>query len=162
MARVGASEPLSPETPSASAAGWSLQQNIAFRMACVLSRMDQDLRDTVLRNVNLTFVHYRILQVLYERDGQLIGDLARILVLRQPGVSRIIDQMEERELAVRKPNPDDSRYIQVWLTSLGRSCYEEVWPQAQPIIESALTVITPEERSMLLDVLLRIDAHLRK
>lgn len=141
---------------------WSLQKNIAYRMACVSSRMDQDLRDTVLRNLDLTYVHFRVLQVLYESDGQMIGDIARTIVVRQPALSRVIDQMEERELVRREANPEDSRYIQVWLTWLGRSRYEEAWPSAHSIVERALTVVTTEERQLLLDILIRMDSHLQR
>ena len=140
----------------------SLQQNIAFRMGCIVSRMDRDLRNNVLRSMDLTYVHFRMLQVLYDKDGQVIGDLARTLVLTQPTVSRIIDQMEERKLATRSASPEDSRFIQVWLTKLGRSKYEEAWPDALPIIETALEAISSEERGILLEILLRIDVHLRR
>jgi len=151
-----------PQEDDLTEEAWDLRQNIAFRMNCVVSRLDQELRDAVLRKMNITFVHFRVLQVLYDRDGQTIGELASTLVLRQPALSRVVDQMEERELVVREPNPQNNRYIHVWLNPLGRECYERVWPASHKIIERALTVITPTERKLLLDILLRMDAHLQE
>ena len=162
QAQFGKARLVEGETNHLTEEDWDLRQNIAFRMSCVLSRLDQELRDAVLRNMNLTFVRFRVLQVLYDQDGQMIGELARLLVLRQPALSRVVDQMEERDLVVRRPKPENNRYIHVWLTAVGRETYEKVWPASHRIIEKALTVVTLAERKLLLDMLLRMDAHLQK
>lgn len=141
---------------------WSLQRNIAFQMASVIFRMDQDLRDSVLRGMDLTYAHFRVLQVLYERDGQQIGDIARAIVVRQPVLSRVIDQMETRDLARREADPQDNRIMRVFLTDFGRQQYMTAWPSAHPIIEKAFSVITPAERAVLADLLQRIDRNIER
>jgi len=141
---------------------WSLQTNIAFRMACVIFRMDQELRDGVLRDLDLTYAHFRVLQVLFEQDGQQIGDIARSIVMRQPALSRVIDQMQVRKLVRRKADKDDSRYTRVFLTAAGKRHYQEAWPAAHDIIQRALTVIDETERSTLCELLTRIDQHMQE
>lgn len=149
-------------TPLLSDEDWSLQQNIAFRMACVIFRMDQELRDSVLRKLDLTYAHFRVLQVLFEKDGQQIGDIARSIVMRQPALSRVIDQMEVRKLVQRKQDKDDSRYMRVYLTKTGKQHYEQAWPAAHQIMTRALEVVSNEERSQLCDVLIRMDNHMQE
>ncbi|OXR49165.1 MULTISPECIES: MarR family winged helix-turn-helix transcriptional regulator [unclassified Pusillimonas] len=149
-------------TPQLSDEDWSLQQNIAFRMACVIFRMDQELRDSVLRKLDLTYAHFRVLQVLFEKDGQQIGDIARSIVMRQPALSRVIDQMEVRKLVQRKQDKDDSRYMRVYLTKTGKQHYEQAWPAAHQIMTRALEVVSNEERSQLCDVLIRMDNHMQE
>ncbi|NLZ10004.1 MAG: MarR family transcriptional regulator, partial [Alcaligenaceae bacterium] len=107
------------ETPSLTAEDWSLKKNIAYRMACVIFRMDQELRDSVLRELDLTYAHFRVLQILFENDGQKIGDIARSIVMQQPALSRVIDQMETRKLVQRKQDKEDSRFMRVYLTKTG-------------------------------------------
>lgn len=141
---------------------WSLQKNIAFRMACIIFRMDQELRDSVLRNLDLTYAHFRVLQVLFEKDGQQIGDIARSIVMRQPVLSRVIDQMEVRKLVRRKQDKDDSRYMRVFLTPTGKRHYQQAWPAAHQIIEGGLEVVTHEERDLLCGLLTRIDTHMQR
>ena len=141
---------------------WSLQKNVAFRMDSITSRMNQELRDSVLRDLDLTHAHFRVLQVLFEIDGQQIGDIARSIVIRQPALSRIIDQMEARKLVRRKQDKDDSRYMRVYLTAAGKRKYEQAWPAGYQIIEDALEGISAEEREQLLELLKRIDLYMQK
>jgi len=140
---------------------WSLQSNIAFRMACVIFRMDQELRDGVLRDLDLTYAHFRVLQVLFEQDGQQIGDIARSIVMRQPALSRVIDQMQVRKLVRRKQDKHDSRYTRVFLTPEGKRQYQHAWPAAHGIIERALAVIDNKERTQLCTLLTRIDQSMQ-
>jgi DNA-binding MarR family transcriptional regulator len=140
---------------------WSLQRNIAFRMACVIFRMDQVLRDSVLRKLDLTYAHFRVLQVLFDNDGQQIGDIARSIVMRQPALSRVVDQMEARKLVQRRQDKDDSRYMRVYLTKTGKRHYEQAWPSAHEIMTYALEVVSEEERTVLCDLLTRMDNHMQ-
>lgn len=148
-------------TPALTDEDWSLQRNIAFRMACVIFRMDQVLRDSVLRKLDLTYAHFRVLQVLFDNDGQQIGDIARSIVMRQPALSRVVDQMEARKLVQRRQDKDDSRYMRVYLTKTGKRHYEQAWPSAHEIMTYALEVATEEERALLCDVLTRMDNHMQ-
>ncbi|HBT33823.1 MAG TPA: MarR family transcriptional regulator [Pusillimonas sp.] len=148
-------------TPALTDEDWSLQRNIAFRMACVIFRMDQVLRDSVLRKLDLTYAHFRVLQVLFDNDGQQIGDIARSIVMRQPALSRVVDQMEARKLVQRRQDKDDSRYMRVYLTKTGKRHYEQAWPSAHEIMTYALEVATEEERTLLCDVLTRMDNHMQ-
>jgi|GEM_PF-712613 len=141
---------------------WSLQTNIAFRMACIIFRMDQELRDGVLRELDLTYAHFRVLQVLFEQDGQQIGDIARSIVMRQPALSRVIDQMQVRKLVQRRQDRDDSRYTRVFLTAAGRHQYQQAWPAAHDIIQRALEGVERKERKQLCDLLTRIDLHMQE
>ena len=150
------------ETPSLTAEDWSLKKNIAYRMACVIFRMDQELRDSVLRELDLTYAHFRVLQILFENDGQKIGDIARSIVMQQPALSRVIDQMETRKLVQRKQDKDDSRFMRVYLTKTGKKSYEQAWPSAHDIMTRAMEVVSEQERTQLCDVLTRIDNHMQK
>jgi DNA-binding MarR family transcriptional regulator len=138
----------------------SLANNIAFQMACVISRMEQELRDSVLRGLDLSYSHFRALEVLFEMDGQQIGDLAKAVVVRQPVLSRVVDQMEERALVRRRPDSRDSRITRVWLTPTGRKAFRAALPGAQQIVERALSWISPEERKLLGGLLRRMNREL--
>lgn len=151
----------SQKTTALTAEDWSLQRNIAFKMANVIFRMDQELRDSVLRKLDLTYSHFRVLQVLFEEDGQQIGDIARSIVMRQPALSRVVDQMEARKLVQRKQDKEDSRYMRVYLTKMGKRHYEQAWPSAHEIMTYALEVATEAERTLLCDVLTRMDKHMQ-
>jgi len=127
----------------------ALEQNVAFQMASIIFRLDQDLRDTILRRLDLTYIHFRVLQYLYEKDGAKIGEIAAAIVVRQPVLSRVIDQMQERALVRRQPDPDDSRRTRVYLTDHGCDRYQLAWPPAHELIDKALKNFKPQEEKTL-------------
>ena len=134
------------ETPMPDA---GLEHNVAFQMASIIFRLDQILRDTILRQLDLTYIHFRVLQYLYEKDGQKSGEIATAIVVRQPVLSRVIDQMEERALVRRRPDPEDSRRMRVYLTDHGRARFREAWPPAHDLLETALKGFKASEHEAL-------------
>ncbi len=145
-------EPSMPES--------SLDTNVASQMASIIYRLDQILRDTILRKLDLTYIHFRVLQYLYEKDGRQIGEIAAAIVVRQPVLSRVIDQMEERALVRRSADPQDSRRMRVYLTDHGRSRYQEAWPPAHELLETALKGFKGREREALRRLLKKMAGNL--
>lgn len=137
----------------------STDQNVAFQMASIIFKLEQDLRNSTLRKLDITYIHFRVLQYLLEEDGKNIGDIARAIAVRPPVLSRVIDQMEERALAERRIDPDDNRLTRVYLTAVGRSKYAQAWPAAHRLIEYALEVLKPDERQALGKYLKKIGDH---
>ena len=135
-------------------------KNIAFQMASIIFRMEQDLRNFTLRKLDLTYIHFRVLQYLLEKDGRNITEIARATAVRPAVLSRVVSQMEERALAVRKGDPKDNRSTRVYLTDLGRAKYAQAWPDAHKIIQHALEVLEPEERAQLGVSLKKIAEHI--
>lgn len=131
----------------------ALERNIAFQMASIIFRLDQILRDTILRKLDLTYVHFRVLQCLYEKNGQTIGDIASKIVVRQPVLSRVVDQMQERTLVRRKPDAKDSRLMRVYLTPHGKARFQEAWPPAHELLEKTLSGFEAGEREIMTSLL---------
>lgn len=138
----------------------SRDNNVASQMASIIYRLDQTLRDTILRKLDLTYIHFRVLQYLYEEDGRQIGEIATTIAVRQPVLSRVIDQMEERALVRRSPDLHDSRRMRVYLTDHGRSRYEEAWPPAHDLLETALKGFKSRERDALRRLLKKMASNL--
>ena len=137
-----------------------VETNLAFQMASIIYKLDQTLRSTTLREHNMTYVHFRVLQYLWDEDGRSIGEIAKAIVVHQPVLSRVIDQMQERELVRRRADENDSRYMRVYLSETGRERYAQVWPAAKAMIDNALSVLNPDEREDLGRMLRTVAAHL--
>ena len=138
----------------------SVETNLAFQMANIIYKLDQTLRSTTLREHNMTYVHFRVLQYLWDEDGRSIGEIAKAIVVHQPVLSRVIDQMQERELVLRRADENDSRYMRVYLSETGRERYAQVWPAAKEMIDEALSVLNPKEREDLGRMLRNVATHL--
>ena len=85
----------------------------------------------LVRKAGLRVPEWRVLACLHDSDGAMITQLARIALVEQSRLTRIIIQMEERKLVIRQSDPRDGRRVRVFLTPEGRSLVSQLVPQAR-------------------------------
>ncbi|MEX3314150.1 MarR family winged helix-turn-helix transcriptional regulator [Sulfitobacter sp. PS-8MA] len=84
-----------------------------------------------VRKAGLRVPEWRVLACLADTDGAMITQLAKRALAEQSRLTRIIAQMEDRGLLVRRSDPADGRRVRVYLTDSGRALAAELVPQAQ-------------------------------
>jgi DNA-binding MarR family transcriptional regulator len=75
---------------------------------------------------DITVEQWEILVVLWERDGQCQHELATFCGKDRPSVTRILDNMEKRDLVRRVSSEKDRRNKQVFLTKKGRDLQDQL------------------------------------
>ncbi|HEX8038351.1 MAG TPA: MarR family transcriptional regulator [Chryseosolibacter sp.] len=83
--------------------------------------------------LNVTVDQWLVLKHLYEREGMKQNELAELLFKDNPTVTRIIDLLCEKEMAIRRQHPSDRRSFQVELTRKGRKKVEQMKPKIEKI-----------------------------
>ena len=97
---------------------------------------------------------WRVLACLYDRDGEMITRLARLSLIVQSRLTRIIMQMEQRGLVQRQSDPEDGRRVRVYLSEEGRATTNELVPLAR-IHEEGLLAQLPKAKAKALKPMLR-------
>lgn len=128
-------------------------QNVVYLMVSIIARLEQDLRNMSLRKLNLTYMHFRVLQFLISSDGAQINEIARSVAVRPPVLSRVLNQMEERDLVRRKTDDKDSRVTRVLMTENGFQQYMKAWPTAHKLVTQSLEALGDAEQKKLLSYL---------
>ena len=77
---------------------------------------------------------WRALSLLDASDGQRVGELARASRTTQPGMTRMIGQLEHEGLVLRSPDPEDSRATVVTITAAGRTALHAWRDELQQIL----------------------------
>jgi DNA-binding MarR family transcriptional regulator len=80
----------------------------------------------VLDAEGLLFEHWQIMAALSARPGLRMRDLAEAAVLPPASLTRHMDRLVERALAIRRIDPDDKRSIIAALSVLGQSLAERL------------------------------------
>lgn len=84
-----------------------------------------------VRQAGLRVPEWRVLACLFDRDGAMITQLARIALVEQSRLTRIIAQMDDRGLVSRRGDPQDRRRVRVFLTTKGQDLAADLVEKAR-------------------------------
>lgn len=68
-----------------------------------------------------TFAEWRVLASLYGSEGETVGMLSRIALMKQPTLSKLVQRLETDGLVARRAIRNDRRQTLVTLTAKGRT-----------------------------------------
>lgn len=114
-----------------------------------------------LREMKLTVPQWRVLAVLWAKDGRSLNELAVYTVIDQSTLSRTIDRMAAKALVERRTRADDQRFVEVWLTDAGRRAFKRVWPIARAQYAMAIEGLDGKELGAFIATLRKILANVR-
>src|SRR5271168_4779852 len=75
----------------------------------------------LLEKLNLTYPQYLVMVLLWERDGQTVGELGERLSLESNTLTPLLKRMETLSYIKRSRDPADERRVHVRLTESGRT-----------------------------------------
>lgn len=85
----------------------------------------------LLSDSGLTEQQWRVLRVLWERNGTEARDLAERAMMLRPSLTGVIDRLERDGLVERRSDGADGRKVRLWLTRKARRLYERLSPQLE-------------------------------
>jgi DNA-binding MarR family transcriptional regulator len=142
-----------------------------------VDRFDEVLQ-TVARSITQVRLHERLLRlsgVRLDRSGATllfklaargdalrVTDLAEILGVDTPTVTRKVQQLERDGMVVRQSDPDDGRASRIRLSPVGRRTIERVRRARRTWLEALLQEWDDDDLSALTDLLSRFAADLER
>jgi DNA-binding MarR family transcriptional regulator len=82
-------------------------------------------------------------------DGVRQGDLAELMNISAPSMTRLVEIMEEAGWVERRRDPHDQRCLVLVLSRLGRKTIDTLRDEAATQLSSELAELTPDERAVL-------------
>ena len=83
-----------------------------------------------LRENNMSPQQWRVIRALKEQDGLDISELAEHCFLLMPSLSRIIQNLEKRDLINRVQSKNDNRRSVITLTDDGHAVFRNIAPKS--------------------------------
>lgn len=118
-------------------------------------------RAKFLQKIDLSFIHFVVVSVLYYRKQCTVGDVAKLLGLRLNTASAILNSLEKKGLVVRKRSSVDRRKVIVCLSQKGCRFFENIRQRRREILKRILSQFTQEEQVQILNLLKKF-AQIRK
>ena len=93
---------------------------LAYLLAQANRRMTAQL-ERALSEEGVQVEHWRILEVLSDERGRSMGELAELVLMNHPALTKTMDRMVSAGLVHRRSDPSDSRRVLVYITDHGVS-----------------------------------------
>ena len=107
-----------------------------------------DSGDTlVLSQFDLSQIQYRTLMLLDLEEGKSQTVLSDELFRNRSTITRLIDQLEERDLVSREQRPNDRRTLYITLTSVGDKLRTDIHHAHLQSLQRRLSILSAEEIS---------------
>jgi len=126
---------------------WLLNQSAAYATRLV---------NDGLAAVDARRYHYRLLATLEEVGPASQATLGRRSGIHFSDIVETINELVERELVRRAPDPSDRRRHIITITPAGRRYLRRLDKQLERIQDELLAPLSPEERQLLIRLLTRV------
>ena len=114
----------------------------------------------MLREHGLTEQQWRVLRAVQAIGRPEVSELAQATFLLPPSLSRILPDLQGRNLLTIDPHMADQRRKVVRITAAGQALMEEIAPRSEAIYSEIHRRVGADEMSELEALLLRIEAKL--
>jgi len=117
--------------------------------------------DASLSEIGLHVGQEMILTRLWEQDGQSQTQLAGVMCVEPPTVTKMLSRMERVGLVERRSDPADARVSRVFLTDESRRLQTHVGAVWGSLEAKMLCGLTDDEQAMLKNLLARLLENLQ-
>lgn len=119
------------------------------------------LRAFALEGVDITTEQWSILACLWQKDRVTQQALCSLTLKDKPSMTRLIDNLEKRNLVIRVSDHTDRRINLIHLTDTGFALQAKATEIVQKIASRTLNKITDEELNVCRSVLKKIMTNLQ-
>ncbi|USG62541.1 MarR family transcriptional regulator [Sneathiella marina] len=105
------------------------KEKITDNLAYVLAQAHREVHlkfEQRLRLEGVQVEHWRILDVLSDEKGRSMGDLAGIVLMNHPALTKMLDKMVANGLIHRSLDQNDQRKVLVFITNSGLELHQRL------------------------------------
>lgn len=136
------------------------QETLGFVMQDVARLMRRNFNRRV-QDLGLTQAQWQILVRIGHMEGARQSQIADILEMQPISVARMVDRMESAGWVERRPDPQDRRAVNLYLTPKAEPILEEMRARGSQTKALALAGISEQERDTMMTILQKMRDNLR-
>ncbi len=130
----------------------SLESYISYALAAANRKLHTDLsRD--LKEMGVQVEVWRVLQTLRASRDKTMSELAQIVLMNPPTLTKLVDRMVSDGLVQRHLAPEDNRRVQLSLTDFGDKLCTQIMEHVDAQNDKIMTALGPERASLLREAL---------
>jgi len=102
-----------------------IRNYVAYLLAEAHRKLHLQLEQS-LKAEGVQVEHWRILEILSDKKGRAMGDLADLVLMNHPALTKMMDRMVANGLIHRALDPADHRRVIVYSTDRGQQLFERL------------------------------------
>lgn len=130
----------------------SVEDFLSYSLASAHRHVQTDLNNK-LKSLGVQIESWRVLQFLRSDKRYTMTELANVVLLNPPTLTKLIDRMVSDGLVQRQLSEEDKRCVQLALTDLGIDLCDEVLPHVSAQNNKILTALGTETVQKLQEIL---------
>lgn len=137
----------------------SSDRDTALKLWVVLSRAHSAVTAHAEADVarhGLSLAEFGALEALYHKGALLVGELQKAVLKSSGGMTYVLDRLQDKGLARRRPCETDRRAIYAELTEEGETLLDEIFPVHAEALVAAEAGLTPGEQEEAIDLLKKL------
>lgn len=103
----------------------TLSDYLTYLVAQTHRKLHGDL-ERELQSEGVSVEQWRMLEVLGDRKGLSMGEIADLVLMNHPALTKMTDRMVARGLVHRAPDPQDQRRVLVYVTDRGQELVQRI------------------------------------
>jgi MarR family 2-MHQ and catechol resistance regulon transcriptional repressor len=115
--------------------------------------------DRDIRKHGLNRTEFGVLELLYHKGQQPIQQIGDKVLMSSGNITYVVDKLEQKQLAQRKPCPEDRRTTFAEITDKGRQLIDDIFPRHAEVIEQAAAGLTLEEKQLASELLKKLGKY---
>jgi DNA-binding MarR family transcriptional regulator len=119
------------------------------------------LRAFAAEGIDITTEQWTVLACLWKQDNVTQQHLCQLTLKDKPSMTRLIDNLEKRQLVQRMPDMNDRRNNLIQLTDKGKALQQKTTEVVQSVANKTLNNINEEEMDISRQVLKKIMNNLQ-
>lgn len=143
---------MSTEDSGMSKTRYAISQYLFYDLAAAHRNLHARLSEK-LKDLGVQVEMWRVLETLGSDEGRTMGELAEIVLLNPPTLTKMVDRMVANALVQRQPAPEDHRRVQLLLTKAGVKLIGEIRRHVDAENEEILERLGEENARILQDAL---------
>ena len=132
-----------------------IESYISYTLAAAHRAVHQSLT-AALKEHGVQVEVWRVLETLDAEPSQTMGELARIVLMNPPTLTKMVDRMVMDGLVHRQAGKSDQRQVNLMLTELGRKRMAQIREVVQSEDEAICNLLGESEVAKLNDILGRL------
>jgi MarR family 2-MHQ and catechol resistance regulon transcriptional repressor len=134
-------------------------RDIALKLWVVLNRAHSAVAAHAEADVarhGLSLAEFGALEALYHKGALLVGELQRAVLKSSGGITYVLDRLQDKGLAGRRPCEEDRRAIYAEITPRGEALMDRIFPLHADSLEAAESALDPAEQEQAIELLKRL------